>query len=214
MRSEGAAQLEAVTRRHGAAGVARALDASEAAVRAWRDGDRTPKKGTRNMLAEKYGIAVELWECPEVGRPGSPPPRAGEASAPPQRVPEAPPPPTPRPTPKPVALVAPAAPAAGLDPLAVAQSTVVALQEALRSLDSDAEATARERAALGTALVGATRLLARLSGSLEVTQSAICRSAAWARILAAFEKAFDPVKHPGARGAVEDFVKLLQGATE
>jgi hypothetical protein len=108
------------------------------------------------------------------------------------------------------ALGAAAAVASGddLDAHQVSKDTVRRLGRELDRLDGDKGATARERAAVSTSLTSATRLLARLSGQLEVTHSAIVRSTAWGRILRTFDEVFS--RHPEATKALAEFARALE----
>lgn len=98
------------------------------------------------------------------------------------------------------------------DALAVCRATVARLERELDRLAGDVEASARERATVATALTAATRLLARLSGQLEVTHAAIIRSAAWRRILKNFEDVF--ARHPEAAKALQEFAQALHDGGE
>lgn len=78
------------------------------------------------------------------------------------------------------------------DPCDTAAQTVARLSRELDRLDRDANATARERATVSTALVTATRLHARLSGALELTAQQIIRSPHWNDIVTALADALAP----------------------
>jgi hypothetical protein len=69
------------------------------------------------------------------------------------------------------------------DPKEVALSTVATLEKAMAELNADPTTPVKEKAQLATALTSATKLLAVLSGSLEITESTIIKSAAFARWL-------------------------------
>lgn len=70
------------------------------------------------------------------------------------------------------------------DARSTAQDTVDRLWRALSRLEGDKHATSREVAAVATSLTSATRLLARLTGSMEVSESQVVRSPAMRRVLA------------------------------
>jgi hypothetical protein len=83
-----------------------------------------------------------------------------------------------------------------------------AARRQLEAAEADRNVAYRERAALISSATGLCRLLARLSGSLEVTQASILRSAAWSRILRAFERVAS--RHPEAARALAEFSAELQ----
>jgi hypothetical protein len=70
---------------------------------------------------------------------------------------------------------------ASQDPKTVATQTVATLQKAMADLNADPMSPVKEKAQLATALTSATKLLAVLSGSLEITESALVKSAPYAR---------------------------------
>jgi recombinational DNA repair protein RecT len=71
----------------------------------------------------------------------------------------------------------------------------------LEAAQADAEVPYRERAQLITSCTGLCRLLARLSGQLEVTEVAIVRSAAWARAMRVVREVLE--KHPAAAAELD-----------
>ena len=77
----------------------------------------------------------------------------------------------------------------------------------LARAESDALSPYRERAQLITACTGLCRLLARLSGQFEVTETAIVRSRPWARVIGVVGEVLQ--KYPAAavevRTALEAF---------
>lgn len=77
----------------------------------------------------------------------------------------------------------------------------------LRAANDNPAYTPNHRAAIANALAKALQLYARLSGSLDVTTSAIVRSTAWGRILASFERVFE--RHPEAQQALAEFAAEL-----
>ena len=196
-----AADVAALLRRHGPTELGRLLGVSARAVELWAAGERSPRP--KHLLT----IAAMLGQ-PLAGARGT---RGGQAAA--QRASKRPgKAPDPVPSAPAAALEAPRLPAGPgsdeIDPRAVARETVRTLQRALEGLEEDEGATARERATLGTALIAATRLHARLCGELEVTMASIVRSSAWGRILRAFETVFE--RHPEAKAALAEFAQELQ----
>jgi transcriptional regulator with XRE-family HTH domain len=182
MRSEGSVQLVQHIARHGAAAIARRVGASASAVRAWSKGERRPGPGRREMLAEAYGIEAGSWL------------RRSTAGKQPTKVVET------------VAAPFPATDGAESDALTVCRATVARLERELDRLGADPAATARERSSVASALTASTRLLARLTGSIEITPSMILRSPHWLALRTTLMDAIEPVP-----GALEAWVKALEG---
>jgi hypothetical protein len=198
----------AVVARHGAAAVGRKLRVSEAAVRSWKTGVRKPSPVARAAVEVAYGVPAGSWEAeagPAVGGTVAPPlTTASEASGPqtPHEVAH-PPKADPGPTSEP-ATIPPAA-----DAKATASATVRRLERELDRLDGDALATARERASVASSLTSATRLLAKLSGALDVTKSQILRSPVWESMTVAIVESLAP--WPDASIAVAKALRKLEG---
>jgi hypothetical protein len=93
------------------------------------------------------------------------------------------------------------------DALSVVTTTVSTLRAELERLRTDQSASARERASVATSLTTATRLLARLSGSLELTEKMIIRAPATARVIKAIIEALRPF--PGATEACAQALQKL-----
>jgi len=222
MRSEGAAQLAAITRRHTAAAVARRVNSSEAAVRAWAKGDRRPSGPARLALEAAFTVAPSSWAVPEGAAPtltqDAPalPSTAVESSASARAAGRAAQRQGRGKTVPPAAAAAPSVPppsaAEGAsepaDPKDLARRLVVRIEKELELAQGNASYTPRERASLASAGTSALRLYSRLAGSLEVTQASIVRSAAWARILKAFERVF--ARHPEAGKALAELAAELK----
>jgi hypothetical protein len=85
-------------------------------------------------------------------------------------------------------------------------------QEQLEQARGDSDVPYAARATLITSATRLCQLLARLSGQLEITQAAILRSAAWARILRVFDEVFS--KYPEAQAALVEFARELEGLGE
>jgi hypothetical protein len=146
----------------------------------WSTGRRTPTPAWRRKISKRHpDVVASLWEAPP------PPPQASAAAQAAQAEPAPPSTPassTPPPTAAHRAAQTPAAFVVQESPEVVARDTVRRLRRELDRLDDDPEATSRERASVSTALTSATRLLARLSGALEISQSQILRSPHWQAI--------------------------------
>ncbi len=159
-----------VVRRHGGPTVAGALGRSSGAIRNIAAGRRLPGGALVAAIATAYGIPEADWE-----RPPEEGPRSGqgapEAVGPPGAAAEAMPPPE-----------APSQPEAtaseASDPKALAMKTIERLG---RDLD-DPDGTPKERATIATAMTSATRLLAKVSGSIELTPSQVLRSPTWRQL--------------------------------
>jgi hypothetical protein len=184
--SAGSEAFATVVRRIGPAGVGRVLGCTPGAASNWAAGRRAPGAVVRRAIAKRYAVDVALWDSPPTDRAASR--LRQESSAPPSTARE----PSRMTNATQSVRQAPrhaSAPASRPgDPIgdeaaeAVARDTVNRLRRELDRLDVDTDATSRERASVSTALTSATRLLARLSGALEISQSQILRSPHWQAI--------------------------------
>lgn len=165
----GVTEFAAVVKRLGPAAVARRLNASEPAVRAWAAGQRAPSGTARGAIAVAFGIVASSWTTPSK-------PVAAVAA------------PTPSASPR---RILPAS-ASAKD---IARAQVDDLGEAIRRAEAEG-ASFRDIAALQTAFTSALRNLARVSGELEVSEATILRSAAWARLQATVRSVLE--RHPQA----------------
>lgn len=165
---------------------------------------------------------------PELELPAPPPPAwPAEASRPVLELP-APPPPAPPALEAPVVSPGPTSAAGAPLPLpveegdtkAVAAATVAELRAVLRQLRTNG-GSPRELASLAGALTAATRLLSRLDGTLEITESMLVRSDAWDPLkrdivaaLTPWPDALDALIEALERGAVrrERELELERGA--
>lgn len=190
--SRGATLAAALCKRVGPSAIARKVALTEAAVRLHATGASTPRPAARKRYAKAYGVPLGDWD--DFTAPRSPPRSPPPAS-------ESPPPSAPEPS-DPTAV--------DDEALAVCRDTVARLRRELDRLDADPAGTARERASVSTALVSATRLLARLSGALEVTPtpSSILRSAHWSAVKVALLEALTPI--PGALEAMAKALEALE----
>lgn len=222
MKSDGSAKLAEITKRHTAAAVARTVNASEAAVRAWAKGDRRPSGAARAALHSAYAIDPGSWTTPAGDRRA----RARTPRAATTLAPEAPAPPSTHPEPSATtnapprgaqrngSSVRPPRPApvhashGKPDAQELAVRLVNRIEAELARAQDNPDYSPRERATLATAGTSALRLYSRLCGSLEVTQATIVRSAAWGRILRAFERTF--AAHPEAERALRAFADELK----
>jgi uncharacterized membrane protein len=110
---------------------------------------------------------------------------------------ESPPPPLPPPAPAPARDHSPG------DVTAAALETMGVLREQLRRADSDVMPT------VANSLLNSIKVLAKLTGQLEITEAAILRSPAWRRVS---EAMFDSlIPFPDALAAVVDALAKLDG---
>ncbi len=93
------------------------------------------------------------------------------------------------------------------DALSVATATVETLRAALERLRTDQSASPRELGSVASSLTQATRLLAKLTGSLELTEKMIIRAPATARVIKAIIEALRPF--PGATEACAQALQKL-----
>jgi hypothetical protein len=178
-------QLRELVRVHGVGRLESRLGVAEGTVRGWLDG-RAPQKRMRARAAEVLGIPADAWTVPAGAVPKPPPPRAGTGAAP--AAPAVPAAKAPAPAPgEPLA-------EADLDPRANAVATLRALRRHLEEAERD------EVAALANAITSSSRLLARLTGQLEISESQIVRSVPWRKAKALLEEALAP--YPEAARAV------------
>jgi predicted transcriptional regulator len=187
--SRGATLVAALSKRLGASAIARKVALTEAAVRSHATGASTPRPGARKRYEKSYGVPSATWD--DFTAPRSPRRSPARASSPAPTAPE------------------PEDPTVDDEALDVARDTVMRLRKELDRLDADPAGTARERASVSTALVSATRLLARLSGALEITQSSILRSVHWSAIKVALVDALVVV--PGGLEAMAKALRALDG---
>jgi hypothetical protein len=181
---EAAAIVASLAKHAGSSAMARKLAITESAVRSHATGKAIPRKGVQERYRALYNVPLDSWTHPAGSKP--PPKRQKRAKVAPE-LPEGP----------------TEAPDALKTVLLLLQTAREQLEEA--SNDEDVPYTAR--ASLITSASGLCRLLAQLTGSLEITQSAIVRSTAWGRILRAFETVFS--RHPEASKALAEFAQEL-----
>jgi hypothetical protein len=185
----------------------------------WAAGRRSPTPAVRRAIAKRYDVKAGLWTSPPTADAAPTLPEG--ASAAPSTARESstatnathsavkrPRKGTTRPPPR---LDVPSAvytTHGKPDPQELAQRLVSRIEKELELAQGNAEYSPRERASLASAGTSALRLYSRLAGSLEVTQASIVRSAAWGRILRAFERVFS--RHPEAAKALAEFTSELR----
>jgi transcriptional regulator with XRE-family HTH domain len=153
-----------------AADVASATGASESTARRWMTGARVPSPAARKVLCEKFEIAVDAWTA---AAPASKA-RTRATSRSPAAV---------------KTKTAPPAPV-GVSAADRVRQQVTMLEDELR--DAKARGVGpRDLQAIHAPLTNALRLLARISGESETSESSIVRSRAWARIVSGFREALE-----------------------
>lgn len=178
--TQGAVLVAALAKRLGASAMGRKLEITEAAVRTHASGQTLPRAGVRARYHTAYDVPVAAWETP-----------AG-ATIPP---PAAPPSPPARPA-------APPPPAGELDARTAVVELLHVARAQLEAAQADTDVPYRERAQLITSATGLCRLLARLSGQLEVSEVAIVRSQPWARAMALVREVLQ--RHPAAAAELDE----------
>ena len=157
--------------------VARKVGLTEGAVRSHATGAATPRTGARKRYRESFDIPIESWDLSATTPPAAQAPR-GRAGAT---------------SPGPEALDATSS------PVDARQEVIELLRVARAQLEAagaDPDVPYSARSQLITSATGLCRLLARLSGQLEVTEVAIVRSAPWARLMRLVREVL--AKHPAA----------------
>lgn len=97
------------------------------------------------------------------------------------------------------------------NPKAIAAATVDQLRETLKQLSDTDGAQPREISAVATALTAATRLLARLDGTLEITPTMLVRSPAWEELSTGISEALRP--WPDAAAAVVEVLSRAEAGS-
>jgi hypothetical protein len=177
--------LAALVRRHGPADLARKLRTTARSVERWADGSRSPSTSARTRIKRLLKGAQTHAARPARARTSSAP---GPAVSPASTA---------------------AAPVPAEDALAVSLDTLRRLRRELDRLEVDPHATSRERAAVTSSLTAATRLHARLTGVLELSESAILRAPRWRAIEQVLVAALTP--YPEARDAAAKALRGMAG---
>jgi hypothetical protein len=182
--TNGAVLVAVLAKRLGASAMARKLGLTEAAVRSHATGQAVPRPGARERYLAAYDVPLDAWGD------------AGAATLPQDAPASAPPPPM-----LPSGSSGP--PGAAMASSDDAREAVVDLlrvaRAQLEAAQLDKDVPYRERAQLITSATGLCRLLARLSGSLDVTEVAIVRSTHWRRLMDLLDGVL--AKHPEAAKA-------------
>jgi hypothetical protein len=180
--------LAALVRRHGPADLARKLRTTARSVERWADGSRSPSTSARTRIKRLLKGAETRAARPARTRKS----------------------PQPAPTASPAAVSAAApVPVPAEDALAVSLDTLRRLRRELDRLELDPHATSRERAAVTSSLTAATRLHARLTGVLELSESAILRAPRWRAIEQVLVAALTP--YPEALDAAAKALRGMAG---
>jgi len=171
-KSEAHRQIAALVTSKGPAWLEKKLGLGEGTVRSWVLRGRVPQKRIRERVAEHLGIAEALWTTPVGVLPKVAHERGGKTGNDgPERTNGA------RLSPKSAHEAPPVPPEDAHDPKANAVATLRILRVALERAEPD------QIPSLANAVTSSSRLLARLSGHLDVTEAQILRSGAWARLV-------------------------------
>jgi hypothetical protein len=159
--------LRELVAKRGAAWVARKLGVSPGTIAQWNTFGRLPQPITRQRAWKELKIPVGAWEAEAASLPILPPTSEVEKGE-----------------------ANGAAPTDAHDPRANCMSTLTLLRQRLAVAEPEQVAT------LANAITSSSRLLARLSGSLEVTEAQILRSEPWQRLVKLIRETL--AKHPEA----------------
>lgn len=197
-KSEAHRRISLLVTEKGPAWIERKLELGEGTVRSWALKGRVPQKRIQKVVAERLGIGEELWTTPagpankmaNISRPKSQSNgQTGEIA---------------QVAGKPERGITPSngvkkgeamAPTDADDPRANAVATLRILRRALE------EAEPEQIPSLANAVTSSSRLLARLSGSLDVTESQVVRSEAFGRVLKVLRVVL--TQFPGAPAALD-----------
>lgn len=203
MISAGSQAFAAVVRRVGGPDVARRLGVTRGAVHHWSSARKKPTPAVRKAIAKHWGVEIALWDtaavaeaptAPELDKTSEKVTRSAETSTGSRKRDRK---------------GSKAAHVDEGDPVAVCRDTIRRLRQELERLQGDKVATSKERTQISSALTQATRLLAKLTGSLEVSQSQILRSPHWRKLIETMVEAVRPF--PGACAAVGEALRGLDG---
>lgn len=184
--SEAHRRIAALVAELGPGPVERRLTLADGTVRRWLAHGAMPQPRVRERVREVYGIPVEAWAA--AGGAGVPIERPTPTVAKGETMP-----------PRPRAPV----PADSNDPIANAIATLGILRARLETLDPGEVAALTK---VANAITSSSRLLARLTGALEVTEAQIVRSAPFRRAIGIMQGAL--VNHPAA---ARDVAKAFEG---
>jgi hypothetical protein len=177
-RTEGVVLLRAIVKKRGIAEVARKVKVTEVAVRHWCDEQRRPAADARLLLLKFFDIALESWTL-VVGAKLPVKPKGVDVAD---------------------VVIDP-----GTSAKELARMQVTRIATRLARAERD-EMSSREISPIESSYTHAVRLFSRLSGELEITESALLRSTAWGRVKRVLHDVFD--RHPAA---ARDFAQAIAG---
>jgi hypothetical protein len=182
-KSEAHRRIAELVAKHGPAWVERKLDLSDGTVRGWVVRGRVPQKRIRERVAERLGLAEVLWTTTPPGHIFAK--RSQKRAIAPT-----------------VPLSAPTSEVekgeVAHDPSDPKENAVATLRILRRALE---KAESEQIPSLANAVTSSSRLLARLSGHLDVTEAQILRSAAWARLVKVVREVLG--QHAGAAAQLD-----------
>lgn len=197
--SDDLALVRAAVKRHGSSKVARQVGVSEGTVRHWMQGSSEPRPKAREAIRAAFGV-TSAQSPPETA------PNGHRSSVSPSGI-------VPKPAQKsesgPIAPTAAVEKGEAIDVDAAnpIETAVHVLEKLLAALQ---KARGARLASIANSITRATKLLAELTGHIEVTESQILRSAAWARLRTAVWGALEDF--PEAMRAVNDALERLNAA--
>jgi hypothetical protein len=183
--SEAHRRIAEVVAKKGPQWVEKRVELGDGTVRAWMRG-RVPQLRIQKRVAESLGIPVELWDAKSLSSASSLVEKSEVNGVTHAK--------TPRKTHGAVSNteVSERDPS---DPKENAIATLRILRQALEEADPD------QIPSLANAVTSSSRLLARLSGALDVTEAQILRSGAWARLVKIVRDVLS--KYPGAAAELD-----------
>lgn len=186
----GAVKLAALGKKHSFAEIARRIGKTEATVRHHSTGRRAPDEPVRHAYASEYGLEAELWTRTAVS---STPKVAAKKTAR-----------TPAPKSK-------AAAARNLTALEETRANIGKIDAAIKAAEFDEATSPGQLAQLFNSKTNATRMLAQLTGALDVSDAVLVASPAWQRIAGEIVEALKP--HPDAAEAVIEVLTRFDEVT-
>jgi hypothetical protein len=183
--SEAHRRIAELVAKKGPQWVEKRLELGDGTVRAWLRG-RVPQARIQKRVAESLSITVDLWDAKSVSNASSPVEKREVNGA------------THPKTPRQMLVPASKAEVSARDPSDPKENAIATLRILRQALE---EAEPDQIPSLANAVTSSSRLLARLSGALDVTEAQILRSGAWARLVKIVRDVL--AKYPGAAAELD-----------
>lgn len=180
--------VRAAVREWGSTEVARQLGATEGAVRHWVSGSSKPRDKARQAIRAAYAAQI----LPVKSNGHTKVPHVAPSEPPAATVPS-----------KPLEKDEPV----DVDASNPAETAIHVLEKLLTALE---RARGARLASISNAIIRGAQLLAALNGQIELTESQILRSPAWARVRTTVWEALEPF--PDAMRAVNDAIAQLDAS--